>query len=984
MDENNEVLEYSDVYMTEEENDVNVIETVEIIDVSDVPTYTVDSDVAFPAIGETNEYLNHNLLNGKELPDQHPITAITGLRNELDNIEALQTVYSDKKQLADYYEWADGNVSGEDRVGYFVCVCNSLDTIEICSGEDMFGVTVDVAAFVGGQDDVARDYKYGLVVHSGIVDVRCELDVYVGNYVISNEYGIAKKSNSNYGCKVIAIKDLHGVPYSTIMLGVSDSQVFNLGNDVTSLDKRMSNAETNITAAINVANKAQQNVEEIAQSNKETVEKVEDISGKVDDAVSKVESYDEQVHEATRISVEAKASAESAVNSAITAKDESIAAANNAWAKSDSVAKELYSLTANIDQYSVGEYSQAYGLTLEQAMSILKAGMVYVPTKHLNSETHDETYEPEQPYYFTAGSYYEWNGMSWTEHLNSVAFFSEEPAPSRALQYWYIDSNNAPEGYEAHALYRWENEQWIKVNTLAGNVNNRTTAMIRQTTNSILAEVVNARGSAATLGVRIDETEASANQTASWAKGSDVDGTELYNLATVVTEANDDGSTLSLVVADSKGNKYIDGAEIILSQTNDGTSSISLNADYINFEGASTFNQNTTISKDGRITTKNADITGTITAKDGKIGGWTIDEDKIFRPSAWDSDGISVWGTGAAANGSDNNPAFYAGFGGNKGDPWAHSQNKDSDGNIIDGPWQNHTKFYVTNAGFLRAKDAEIDGTITAANGSVANWTITGNRIEKDNTSSGGYRTGMQCTGTAAFYAGTNTSAGGSIASESASNFYVTHDGYLYCSNAKIKGNIVATEGYIGGWTIVNDRLENAYEHNIGAGAVCIVETAITPYGIEATIKYDSNNNPVIESVEWGEVARATQYYNGIETSESDINVKNSISAYTSEYEALFDNLQPCRYKYNHGTSDRYHTGFIAQEVVSAIESAGLTTQDFAGVVRLEEPNINGSEWLLRRDEFVALNTWQIQKAKVRIAELESRVAELEKLIKTK
>ena len=101
------------------------------------------------------------------------------------------------------------------------------------------------------------------------------------------------------------------------------------------------------------------------------------------------------------------------------------------------------------------------------------------------------------------------------------------------------------------------------------------------------------------------------------------------------------------------------------------------------------------------------------------------------------------------------------------------------------------------------------------------------------------------------------------------------------------------------------------------------------------------------------------------------------------KYDLLFDNLKPCRYKYNHGTSDRFHTGFIAQEVVEAINVSGLTTQDFAAVINLKQPTQNGSEWILRRDEFVALNTWQIQKAKARITELENTVAELKTQIQT-
>jgi hypothetical protein len=34
-------------------------------------------------------------------------------------------------------------------------------------------------------------------------------------------------------------------------------------------------------------------------------------------------------------------------------------------------------------------------------------------------------------------------------------------------------------------------------------------------------------------------------------------------------------------------------------------------------------------------------------------------------------------------------------------------------------------------------------------------------------------------------------------------------------------------------------------------------------------------------------------------------------------------------------------------------------------------------KWYLRRDEFIALNTWQIQKLKTRVSELETELAEI-------
>jgi hypothetical protein len=62
---------------------------------------------------------------------------------------------------------------------------------------------------------------------------------------------------------------------------------------------------------------------------------------------------------------------------------------------------------------------------------------------------------------------------------------------------------------------------------------------------------------------------------------------------------------------------------------------------------------------------------------------------------------------------------------------------------------------------------------------------------------------------------------------------------------------------------------------------------------------------------------------------------------------------------------------------VQALDKSGLTTQDFAGVMLFD----GGTEdecWYLRRDEFVALNTWQIQKLKPRVSTLEQTIIDYE------
>lgn len=112
------------------------------------------------------------------------------------------------------------------------------------------------------------------------------------------------------------------------------------------------------------------------------------------------------------------------------------------------------------------------------------------------------------------------------------------------------------------------------------------------------------------------------------------------------------------------------------------------------------------------------------------------------------------------------------------------------------------------------------------------------------------------------------------------------------------------------------------------------------------------------------------------ETITSDVNKKNSISVVSENYSMLFDNLRPVTYKYNDGTSDRLHTGFIAQEVKNALEIANIDTKDFAGLV-IYNQDTEDEEWTLRYSEFVSLNTWQIQKLKTRVSELETELAEI-------
>ena len=113
----------------------------------------------------------------------------------------------------------------------------------------------------------------------------------------------------------------------------------------------------------------------------------------------------------------------------------------------------------------------------------------------------------------------------------------------------------------------------------------------------------------------------------------------------------------------------------------------------------------------------------------------------------------------------------------------------------------------------------------------------------------------------------------------------------------------------------------------------------------------------------------------------SDANCKNSIAPLSDAHSQVFDNLKPITYKYNKGTSNRLHTGFIAQDVKAAIEAAGLTTQDFAAYCEWE--GTDGSTTCgLRYSELIALCVSEIQKLKKRVEKQDTRIEELKRLVK--
>ena len=175
------------------------------------------------------------------------------------------------------------------------------------------------------------------------------------------------------------------------------------------------------------------------------------------------------------------------------------------------------------------------------------------------------------------------------------------------------------------------------------------------------------------------------------------------------------------------------------------------------------------VNSAGNLFAANANIKGTITAENGKIGGWTIDATRIYVDNK---------------TGMSSDPAKYA-F-------WAGETNSKN------GTSETNAKFKVSHNGGLYASSAEITGTINAKTGTFGDGTNKIN-IGTNNTSNSSIYSGSKSSFNSAnngFYIGTDGIALGAYDSTLGNPFQVTTAGAL-----------TARSGKIGGYTIDEWRL---------------------------------------------------------------------------------------------------------------------------------------------------------------------------------
>lgn len=102
--------------------------------------------------------------------------------------------------------------------------------------------------------------------------------------------------------------------------------------------------------------------------------------------------------------------------------------------------------------------------------------------------------------------------------------------------------------------------------------------------------------------------------------------------------------------------------------------------------------------------------------------------------------------------------------------------------------------------------------------------------------------------------------------------------------------------------------------------------------------------------------------------STSDERDKNSIEALPEKYLDFFDLLTPRRFKLNDGTSDRFHVGFIAQEVETAMAWSGVEPAEFGGFGIGYSPDGQRSYYMLRYEEYIAILAAKIKQLEERMS----------------
>ena len=136
-----------------------------------------------------------------------------------------------------------------------------------------------------------------------------------------------------------------------------------------------------------------------------------------------------------------------------------------------------------------------------------------------------------------------------------------------------------------------------------------------------------------------------------------------------------------------------------------------------------------------------------------------------------------------------------------------------------------------------------------------------------------------------------------------------------------------------------------------------------------------STGKPYMLSVDGSIKVAKEVYTNGGTALTSDQKKKHDIEDPDERYLDLFDRYEVKRFKYNDGTSDRYHLGAVAQSVEDAMEDVGINTLEFAGLIK------DGDDYYLRYDELNMLTALKVKSMAEEIELLKNEIKELREVL---
>ena len=419
---------------------------------------------------------------------------------------------------------------------------------------------------------------------------------------------------------------------------------------------------------------------------------------------------------------------------------------------------------------------------------------------------------------------------------------------------------------------------------------------------------------------------------------------------------------------------------------------------------------------------------GTLTCEAGSVGGWDITSDRLNKYVVQTVNGVQYqYEIGMFSDaGSPTNAAFGV-------------RRRTYDGTTY-GTWG--WLYYLRYDGKLYAQNAEIQGDLNA--GSVGGWDITSDRINKYVVQTVGgvqyqYEIGMYSDSSSP----TNIAFGvrrrtydGTTYGTWEWLYYVRYDGRLYAKDADIQGNLntgtigtsleVTTDSlrYYGGtntavlffptdWAAINSSDKDNYSHYAEMGFERPVTATLqrydpssgtnssaTIYGccrlmrsfykssgswIEATdftIGFDFSGGFNCYALYSGAVYSSQVWTAAVITysNTSDRRKKKDFAddAHTT-YADVFWRLKPVSFRLKTGDTRR-RIGLVAQDVIEALEEAGIDPEDSA-IVEKVYPNKDSDEWFYTLDyhQIAAMAVAVVQDQKKTIESLEARLSAIEK-----